>query len=158
MRKIILAALAASIVTPGAASAQSYREVRQGQQEVRQGQRDLRQDLRRGDYREAAETRRELREDRRELREDWQDYRQSHRSQYKRAAYVAPRGYTYRAVAPGARLNAAFYRDPYRLTNYAGYRLPRPGISQHYFRYGNDVVLVNIRTGNVIRVYNNFFW
>jgi Ni/Co efflux regulator RcnB len=44
------------------------------------------------------------------------------------------------------------------VNNYANFRLPRPGASQQYVRYGNDVLLVNVRNGRVIRVYRDFFW
>jgi opacity protein-like surface antigen len=41
MRKFIIAALAAAVIMPAAASAQRYGEVRQGQGEVRQDRREL---------------------------------------------------------------------------------------------------------------------
>jgi Ni/Co efflux regulator RcnB len=145
MRKILIAALAATTLIPaGAASAQSAREVRQDQREVRR-------DVARGDFREA-------RRDRRELREDWQDYRRAHRDQYRQRAYVAPRGYRYRTVGIGSVLNGAFLGRSYWVGDYGRYRLPQPGFNQRYVRYGDDVLLVNVRTGRVIRVYNNFYW
>ena len=64
----------------------------------------------------------------------------------------------YRQVAIGASLNRAFFGRSYYVNNYANYRLPRPGASQQYVRYGNDVLLVNVRTGRVIRVFSGFFW
>ncbi|MEO0063440.1 MAG: hypothetical protein RLZZ08_2000 [Pseudomonadota bacterium] len=158
MRKFIIAAVAATILIPVGASAQSAREVREGQREVRQDQREVRRDMARGDHQEAREDRRELREDRQELREDWRDYRNSHRNAYKRTAYVAPRGMAYRPVVAGSRLNTAFYGRSYRFNNYANYRLPRPSVNQQYVRYGNDVLLVNVRNGRVVRVFDRFFW
>jgi Ni/Co efflux regulator RcnB len=144
MRKLLFAAVAATMLVPSVASAQSAREVRQDQREVRR-------DLARGDYREA-------REDRRELREDWRDYRRTHRSVFTRPVYVAPRGYHYRPVAVGTTLNHAFWGSRYRIGNYNTYRLPYPGRNRMYVRYGNDVLLINARTGRVIRVYDRFFW
>lgn len=144
MRKLLLAAFAASVLVPGAASAQSAREIRHDQREVRR-------DVARGDYQEA-------REDRRELREDWRDYRRTHRGLYNRPAYVAPRGYRYRPVVIGTTLNHRFWAPRYRIGNYDAYRLPYPGRNRIYVRYGNDVLLINARTGRVIRVYNRFFW
>lgn len=143
MRKLIIAALAATALVPSVASAQSAREVRQDQREVRR-------DVARGDFREA-------RHDRQELREDWQDYRRAHRSEYRRNAYVAPRGHRYRPVAVGAQLNAAFFGRNYQV-NWNRYRLPRPAARQQYIRYGNDVLLVNARTGRVVRVFRDFYW
>lgn len=144
MRMMVLAAVAGAIALPGVASAQSAREVRHDQREVRK-------DIRRGDYREA-------REDRRELREDWRDYRRAHRQVYHRPAYRGPRGYVYRPVAVGHRFAPAYYGRRFWVDNYATYRLPRPGAHQRWIRYGNDIVLVNMRTGRVVTVYNGFFW
>jgi Ni/Co efflux regulator RcnB len=158
MRKILIAALAASAIVPAAASAQSAREVRQDRREVSQDRREVRRDVARGNFDEARRDSRELREDRRELQEDWQDYRRTHRSEFRRDAYVAPRGLRYRPVAIGAQLNNRFYGRNYWLGDYGRYRLPRLGMNQQYVRYGNDVLLVNMRTGRVVRVYRDFFW
>jgi Ni/Co efflux regulator RcnB len=144
MRKILLSVLAATVLVPAGASAQSAREIRHDQREV---QRDVRQ----GRHNEA-------REDRRELREDWRDYRRTHRSVYRRPAYVAPRGHRYRPVAVGAVLNRSFWGPNYRIGNYVTYRLPNPGRNRAWVRYGNDVVLINTRNGRVITVYNGFFY
>jgi Ni/Co efflux regulator RcnB len=144
MRKILLAALAATVLVPAGASAQTAREVRHDQREVNR-------DIRHGRYNEA-------RRDQRELREDWRDYRRTHRSVYTRRAYVAPRGYRYRPVSVGAVLNRLLWTPNYRIGNYATYRLPYPGRNRAWVRYGNDVVLINTRNGRVITVYNGFFY
>lgn len=144
MRTMLMAAVAAAVAVPGVASAQSAREVRHDQREVRK-------DIRHGDYREA-------REDRREMREDWRDYRRSHREVYRRPAYAGPRGFRYRPVTVGYRFAPAYYGRNYWVNDYARYRLPRPGAYQRWIRYGNDVVLVNTRTGRVITVNNGFFY
>ena len=159
MPKLLLAAAAATVMlVPSVASAQSAGEVRHDQREVRQDQREVRKDVARGDWKEARKDRQETREDRKELRDDWQDYRRDHRDAFHRSAYHAPRGYRYRPITIGARLNRAFYGSSYWVNDYATYRLPRPGFHQAYVRYGNDVLLVNTRTGRVIRVYSGFFW
>lgn len=163
MRKIIMTALAASValpvmVAPSVASAQSAQEVRHDQREVNRDKREIRQDQRRGDWREAREDRHELREDRREKREDWRDYRQSHRDAFRGPAYVGPRGYAYRPVAVGHRFDRAYYGDRYWVRDFGRYRLPAPAYRQRWVRYGNDVVLIDLRSGRVLRVYNRFFW
>lgn len=140
---ILLAGLAASTLVPVAASAQSAGELRHDRREVRQ-------DVRRGDYREA-------REDRREYREDWRDYRKTHDGDYRRPAYRGPAGYRYRPVAAGHRFAPAYYARNYWINDYSHYRLGRPGYDQRWVRYGNDVVLVNIRNGRVGVVYRGFF-
>lgn len=143
MRKLLLTALAATAVVPSLASAQTIHEVRHDQREVRH-------DVARGDYREA-------REDRRETREDWRDYRRSHRSVYHRPTYYAPRGYTYRRVGIGVTLARPFWARNYWV-DYNTYRLPPPAYGTTYVRYGNDVLLISVRTGRVIAVYDDFFW
>jgi Ni/Co efflux regulator RcnB len=158
MRKLLLAALAVTTLVPVAAQAQSAGEVRRDLREMRQDRHEVRRDVRRGDYREAREDQRDVRRDRREIREDWRDYRQTHRDVYRRPAYVGPRGYAYRPVAVGYRFQPQYYRNQYWVNNYSNYRLRAPGRGARWVRYGNDVVLVNVRTGRVIEVYNRFFW
>ncbi|MFM5917958.1 MAG: RcnB family protein [Novosphingobium sp.] len=158
MRKILIAALAASALVPSMASAQSAREVRNDQREVRQDRQDARQYQRQGNYKKAAAARQEAREDQRELREDWRDYRNSHRQVFQRGAYYAPRGMRYRPVSVGYTFQPAFYSSRYWLNDYGTYRLPNPGYNHRWVRYGNDAVLVDIRTGRVLRVISAFFW
>lgn len=160
MRKIIIAALAAATILPaGAASAQSAREVRQSAREVRQSERELAEARRYGDRRDVREARREVREDRRELREDWRDYRRAHGDVYRRGGYQGPRGYRYRPVSVGYRFTPDYYGRRYWINDPYTYRLPRPGYGyQRWVRYGNDVVLVDTRSGRVVQVYNRFFY
>ena len=158
MRKILIAALAASTLVPAMASAQSAGEVRRGQQEVQRDQRDVRQAERQGDWQKAQRARQETREDQREVNEDWRDYRKAHRQVFQRGTYNAPRGMRYRPVSVGHTFRPAFYSNQYSLSNYASYRLPRPGYNQRWVRYGNDVVRVDVRNGRVLQVIRNFFW
>ncbi|MBB4155486.1 Ni/Co efflux regulator RcnB [Sphingomonas jinjuensis] len=159
MRTLITAALAATALIPVAASAQSAREVRDSQREVRESQRDLNRAYRYGDRRDVREARQELREDRRELREDWRDYRQSHRDVYRQGRYLGPRGYAYRPVTVGYRFAPEYYGRRYWINDPYTYRLPRPGFGyQRWVRYGNDVVLIDTRSGRVVQVYNRFFY
>jgi len=158
MRKILIAALAASALVPTMASAQSAREVRQGQQEVQRDRADAQRAAQQGDWKKAQRARQEAREDQREVNEDWRDYRKAHRSTYQRGNYQAPRGLQYRPVAVGYRFQPAFYSNRYWVNNYGTYRLPAPGYNRRWVRYGNDVVLVDMRSGAVVRVLRNFFW
>ncbi len=159
MRKIILAAVAATILIPAGASAQSAGEVRRDGREVRQDRRDLERARRYGDRGDIREARQELREDRQERREDWRDYRRSHAGVYRRPVYAGPRGYRYRPVTVGYRFAPAYYGRNYWINDYATYRLPRPGYGyQRWVRYGNDVVLIDTRSGRTVQVYNGFFY
>ena len=64
----------------------------------------------------------------------------------------------YRPVQTGVRFQPAFYSNRYWVNDYGTYRLPAPGYNRRWVRYGNDVVLVDMRSGAVVRVYRNFFW
>ncbi|MEG3163869.1 RcnB family protein [Sphingomonas sp. PB2P19] len=159
MKMMIIAALAATVLTPVAAQAQSAGEVRRDNREVRESQRDLRQAQRYGDRGDVRDARRELREDRQERREDWRDYRQSHQNVYRRGNYAGPRGYRYRPVSVGYRFAPEYYGRNYWINDYQTYRLPRPGFGyQRWIRYGRDVVLVDTRSGRTVQVYNSFFY
>ena len=156
MRKFILAALMAATVIPAAAQAQSYGEVRHDNREVRQDRRDVARAQAYGDRHDVRDARQELREDRRDRREDWRDYRQGHRDAFRGPAYVGPTGYRYRPVVVGYRFAPTYYAQRYWIDPIR-YRLPAAPAWQRYVRYGNDVALVNVRTGRVIAIYNGFF-
>ncbi|EIZ78882.1 membrane protein [Novosphingobium sp. Rr 2-17] len=163
MRKILTAIMAAGIALPVVAiptlaSAQSAAEVRSDRRDLREEQRDLRQAQRRGDPRQIREERRDVRDSRRELREDWRDYRQAHRDTYRRPAYAGPRGYRYQPVAVGHRFDRPYLSERYWVRDYGTYRLPPPRAGHRWVRYGNDVVMVNMRTGRVVTAHNGFFW
>ena len=158
MRKFILASALAATLVPVGAMAQSYGEVRHDQREINQDRRDLRDARIRGDRHDVRDARRDIRDDRQERREDWRDYRRAHPEAYRGPAYVGPRaGWRYRPVAAGYRFEPGFYGQRYWV-DAARYRLPPAGAFQRWVRYGNDVVLVNTRTGRVISVNSGFFF
>ncbi len=118
MRKIVLAAIAASVLVPTVATAQRDREVRL---------------------------------------EAWQELRQTNADLFRRPEYVPPRGLPAPPVSSGDQLAAAFYDKSLWIDDFGTYRLPQPADSQQYVRYRDDVLLVNVRSGRVIRVYRDFF-
>ncbi|WP_129793274.1 RcnB family protein [Sphingosinicella sp. CPCC 101087] len=145
MRKFILLGLMAAVALPAAAQSQSRGEIRRDREEVREQRDDLRDARQRGDRRDARQEREELREARQELREDRRDRR--------RSQYVAPyRNWHYNAVRTGHRLRPAFYGSRYHIANPAQYRLRPAARNQRWIRYGNDLLLVNTRTGRVLQV------
>ena len=156
MRKIILIGLLAATAVPATVSAQSYGEVRRSQRDLREEQRDLRQAQRYGDRRDVREERRDVRDARREVREDWRDYRQSHRNVYARGEWRAP--FRYQNWRVGARIAPNYYGPRYFINDTRRYRLPPAGRNLRYVRHYDDVLLVNVRTGRVVQVYNRFFW
>lgn len=132
MRKLVLGLAMAATALPSAAIAQDRGELRHDRREVRQDRRELQRD------------RRELRRDRRE---------------HRRVAYVAPyRDWSYRPVVVGFQLRPAFYGPRYYVTDYYRYSLRAPGRFQRWIRYGDDLLLVNVRTGRVLRVVHYRHW
>jgi Ni/Co efflux regulator RcnB len=157
MRNLIIIGLLAAVLAPVAVSAQSVGEVRRSEREVRQEQRELQDARRYGSPSDVREERRDVQDARQELREDRRDMRQAGNDRYgARQVYVAPvRNWNYRPVANGYRLQPAFWGSRYVIANPMQYRLPATGRNQRWIRYGNDVVLVNVRNGRVLRVYRN---
>ena len=168
--KFITATLIAAMLVPATAATAQNREIRRDNREVREEQRDVReaqrdvQDARRyGDRDDVRDARRDVREERRDVQEarrdrqeSWQEYRQRNRQLYRAPRFNAP--FRYQRFGAGASINARYWGDTYRVSNYSRYRLPAPGRYQRYVRHYNDLLLVNTRTGRVVRVYNNLYW
>jgi Ni/Co efflux regulator RcnB len=142
MRKLILLAAMAAISVPGAAIAQ--RQDRRDRVEVRTDRQEVRRD------------RRELRRDRRDLRRDRRDVRRDRR----RVAYAAPyRNWRYHRVNVGFQLRPVFYSPRYYINDYGAYHLRAPHHRWlRWIRYGDDLLLVNIRTGRVLDVVHYRYW
>jgi len=157
MRKAILTGLLAATLVPGLAQAQSG-ELRHDRREIRQEQRDVDRAIRNGaSPRQVRDERNDVREARREYREDWRDHRRSNPGAYRGARWDAPRGYAYRRVAIGHRFDPVFYDRRYWVDPYRYHLRPAP-YGQRWVRYGNDVVLINARTGRVIDINYGFFF
>ena len=164
MRKLIILGLMAATILPAAApaAAQSRAEIRRDRQELREERRELRDARRYGTQRDVREQRRDVREARRELREDrqdrrdWRAYRQDNRRLYSRGGWRAP--FAYRTFRPGLRIGTSYYSPRYHIADPYRYRLPiaRPGL--RWIRHYDDVLLVDVRRGYVVRVIRNFFW
>ncbi|HEV7232674.1 MAG TPA: RcnB family protein [Sphingorhabdus sp.] len=154
-RLLITAAAVAATLSPVVAQAQT-RELERDRREVREERRELRDAQRYGDRGDVREERREYRDARREYREDWQDYRDRNRNAFRGSRFNAP--FRYRSFNSGVAIGASYYAPRYRVSNYSSYRLPQPGRYQTYVRHYNDVLLVNVRTGRVVRAYRGFYW
>jgi Ni/Co efflux regulator RcnB len=161
MRKAILLGLMMAAAIPTAANAQrgelrrDRREVHQDRREVVQDRRELRRDRRSGAG--AGELRRDRREIRQDRREVVQDRRELGRDRV-RHAYAAPyRGWSYRRVNRGFVLRPLFWGPRY-VVDWRFYHLRAPFGYQRWIRYGDDLLLVDIRTGRVIDViYNRYY-
>lgn len=172
--KFITGLLIATMLVPATAATAQNRELRRDRQEIREEQRELRghrQDLRdarrtgdRDDVRDARrdvrEERRDVRDARQEYREDRRDYRQDRRfnQRYGRAAPRFSAPFRYQRFGIGTAISPRYWGNSYRVSNHSAYRLPYPGRYQQYVRHYDDLLLVNTRTGRVVRVYNRFYW
>jgi Ni/Co efflux regulator RcnB len=152
MKKLILFAAMAATIVPSAAIAQSYNHRERDRAELRHDRRDVRHD------------RRDLRRDRRDYRADRQDRRdyrndRYHGRRHSRSAYIAPyRGWSYRPVTVGYRLQPDFYGPRYYISDYGFYHLRAPRPWERWIRYGDDLLLVNIRSGRVLEVIHYRYW
>jgi Ni/Co efflux regulator RcnB len=162
MRKLILLAAMAAVAVPTAASAQRQHDVRNDRAVVRNDKRTVqanRQAVRsdrhvlRADQRVAASDRRVANANQRVMRQD-------RRVAASRNRYVAPiRNWNYRRVSVGYRLQPAFYGSRYYINDYGAYNLQAPhGRWLRWVRYGDDLLLVNIRTGRVLNVVHYRGW
>lgn len=157
MRTAIMAGLLAATIVPTMAQAQNG-ELRHDRREIREERRDLARDYRHdASRREVRDDRRDVRDARREYREDWRDYRARHPDFYRGPAWAGPRGYRWRPVTVGYRFDPVFYDRRYWIDPYRYHLRPVLGW-QRWVRYGNDVVLVDIRSGRVLAVENRFFF
>ena len=148
--KFLTAGLIAAMMVPAAAQAQT-REIRKDRQELREEQRDLRNAQRRGDRGDIREARRDVRDARQDLRESQRDWRRDTRYQNYRAPF------RYQQFRVGSTLRANYYAPAYRPAWDSRWGVPRAGRNLTYVRHYNDLLLVNMRSGKVIRVYRNHF-
>ncbi len=90
---------------------------------------------------------------------DWQGYRFQNRSIFSPGIYYAPyRGYRYSRFGIGYRMDPLFYSSRYWISDPWHYRLPQAYPGTQWVRYYDDVLLVDVYTGEVIDVIYNFFW
>jgi len=143
MKKLILASLAALALVPSTAMAQSAADLRHGRHEVRDERRDVR------------EARRDLRDEKRDLRDARWDYNREVRDYNRANPWKA--NFRYQRFAPGARIQPAYYGSRYTIGDYGRFHWARPGVNQRWVRHYDDALLVNVRTGRVVRVVNNAF-
>jgi hypothetical protein len=92
-------------------------------------------------------------------RYDWRGLRSDNRMAFHVGRYYPPyRGYTYRRMSVGLVLDRLFFGPTYYITDYYNYRLPAPYGPYQWVRYWDDAVMVDIYTGEVVDVLNDFFW
>ena len=74
------------------------------------------------------------------------------RARVRAGVYHHPRGYTYRRWTVGRVLPRAYWAPTYYYPGYRALGLMAPPANFQWIRYGPDLLLVNIRTGNVVDI------
>lgn len=96
---------------------------------------------------------------RNDRRYDWQSYRYFNRPLFSPGYYYSPyRGHRYSRFSIGVSLRPDFYSSRYWINDPWVYRLPQPFPGTRWIRYYDDVLLVDVYTGEVVDVIYNFFW
>lgn len=92
-------------------------------------------------------------------RYDWYRYRSSNRNLYRAGAYYVPyRNWSYRRISVGFTLGSLFYGSRYWINDPWRYRLPEVYGPYRWVRYYDDVLLVDMYSGQVVDVIYDFFW
>ena len=96
---------------------------------------------------------------RNDRRYDWRGHRQRYGQTYRLGRYYSPyRNYSYRSLSVGFFLDSLFYSNRYWINDPYNYRLPDVYGPYRWVRYYDDALLVDVETGEVVDVINNFFW
>ena len=112
-------------------------------------------DARRGDRRR-GDWNRGWRNDR---RYDWNGWRAATATIFHLSPYYSPyRNWGYSRFSIGFFLEPLFYDQRYWIGDPWQYRLPPAAYGTQWVRYYNDVLLVDIYTGEVVDVIYDFFW
>ena len=92
-------------------------------------------------------------------RYDWQRYRYSNSNIFRRGSYYSPyRNHRYNRLSIGFILGNAFFGQNYWITDPWQYRLPPAYPGTRWVRYYDDVLLIDVYSGEVIDVIYDFFW
>ncbi len=142
---------------PAAPSAPVVRENRgQASGQYQRSGNDNRGDWNRNDNRGQQNWNRSWRNDN---RYDWRSHRQSNRNFYRPGRYYAPyNNYRYSRISIGFTLGSPFFSSNYWINDPWQYRLPVAYGDYRWVRYYDDVLLIDLRTGYVVDVIENFFW
>ena len=92
-------------------------------------------------------------------RYNWQSYRSSNRNLYRATRYYSPyNNWSYRRLNVGFRLDSLFFGSRYWINDPVSYRLPAAYGQYRWVRYYDDVLLVDIYTGQVVDAIYDFYW
>jgi Ni/Co efflux regulator RcnB len=155
MKKFLIAGIAAITLIPATVVAQPY----QGQQQQRHDARDQRHDTRdqRHDNRTTRapvqETKRYAPPPQHEAR--W-DYSREVRD-YKRDNPWRAAPFKYQRFKAGSSIRPAYFAHQYVIRDSARFRWDAPRVNQRWVRHYDDALLVNVRSGRVVKVVRNAF-
>jgi Ni/Co efflux regulator RcnB len=101
--------------------------------------------------------------DRNRGRQDWGNWRRDHRDwqpsrRFRAPSYHRPNGWYYRRWSYGDFLPSLFWSSQYWISNWSMYDLPPPPPGAIWVRYGDDAVLIDRFSGEVIDVVYGFFY
>lgn len=92
-------------------------------------------------------------------RYNWSSWRNQNRNRFHLSPYYSPyRSWRYQRFSIGLFLDSLFYDQRYWIGDPWEYRLPPAPYGTQWVRYYDDVILVDIYTGEVIDVIYDFFW
>ncbi|HVQ09262.1 MAG TPA: RcnB family protein [Allosphingosinicella sp.] len=92
-------------------------------------------------------------------RYDWNGWRRGNRNRFHLSPYYSPyRNWNYNRFSIGFFLEPLFFSQRYWIGDPWQYRLPPAAYGTQWVRYYNDVLLVDIYTGEVLDVIYDFFW
>ncbi len=95
---------------------------------------------------------------RRDNRYNWSSYRNHNRHIFQLGNYYSPyRNYSYRRLSIGFSLGSLFYGNRYWINDPWQYRLPDVYGPYRWVRYYDDVLLVDVYSGEVVDVIYDFF-
>ncbi len=144
MRKFVLLAAMAAVAMPGVATAQHHHD--RDHDGDRHGSSHDRHD-------------RHHRQDRQDRDERGGDRDRRGDRHHRHASYAAPHhNWRYRPVGVGYRLDRVYYSPRYYISDYGHYHLRTPRPWERWIRYGDDLLLVNLRTGRVLDVIHDNYW
>ena len=90
---------------------------------------------------------------------NWNSYRRTHRVIYQPGPYFAPyRNHRYDRLSIGFYLDSLFFQPRFFINDPWAYRLPPAYGPYQWVRYYDDVLLVDIYSGEVVDVIHDFFW
>lgn len=122
----------------------------------RRDRRDDRRDWRDGRRGDRGDWNRGWRNDR---RYDWRGWRNHNRNIFRGSRYYSPyRGWNYSRFSIGFLLQPLFYDQRYWIGDPWEYRLPPAPYGTQWVRYYNDVLLVDVYSGEVVDAIYDFFW